>query len=549
MWGNRRRKEFRLSDLSFVSFKIGNIGPARIRVWPFWILVILVGLLLTIRLGQLTIVEGHWRRQLADENRILTLPLAAQRGIITDRNGLQLTRNSPLYRRQVPGTNPAELDFEAIDRETALLLLSNPIERVSFDVMREYPCGQACAPVLGYMAEITQSELTDKPDYRLGELVGKIGAEKAYERILRGQSGEEYLEVNANGQAVRTVGTKQPQSGNPIKLSIDAGLQQVLYEALGEQSGAVVALDPASGEILALVSKPIFNPEDVGSSLLMEGQPFFNRATSGNYAPGSTFKLVTAIAGLESGKIDENTLFEDTGELVIGEYRFGNWLYEEHGRTEGAVNIVKALARSNDIFFYHAGELVGPELLAEWAGQLGLGKTWGLTEWGEASGLVPTPGWKQTQRNERWFLGNTYHMSIGQGDVLTTPLQVAVMTAGVATGGVICPPHLLIDETRPACLQLNLNDKTRELLLAGLTGACEPGGTGSPFFDFSPKVACKTGTAQQGGEEDLPHAWFTVMAPAEDPTIVITVLVERGGQGSQVAAPIAKKGLEYWLNK
>lgn len=551
MWDNKRRhrREFLVSDLSGLTRQVEQWGALRLRIWPFRILVIVVGLILLVRLGQLTLVEGVWRRALADENRILSLPLAPQRGIITDRNGLQLTRNSPLYRRQVPGSNPVQLRFEPIDRETALTLLANPLERVSFDVIREYPCGSACAPILGYMSEITEEELADKPEYRLGSLVGKVGAERAYERTLRGQPGEEYLEVNAQGKAVRTVGTKQPQSGNPIRLSIDAGLQQVLYEAFGEMSGAAVALDPATGEILALVSAPTFNPENIALSLPASGQPFFNRATSGMYAPGSTFKLVTATAALESGKLDEHTLFEDTGELVIGAYRFGNWLYEEHGRTEGAVNVVKALARSNDIFFYHAGELVGPEVLAEWASLFGLGKTWGLTAWGEVSGLIPTPIWKLERKAERWFLGNTYHMSIGQGDVLATPLQVAVMTAGVAAGGVICPPHLLLDGTHPSCQQLNLHEKTRELLVAGMIQACEPGGTGSPFFTFTPKVACKTGTAQQGGEKDLPHAWFTVAAPAENPTIVLTVLVERGGQGSTVAAPIAKKGLEYWLKK
>jgi penicillin-binding protein 2 len=329
---------------------------------------------------------------------------------------------------------------------------------------------------------------------------------------------------------------------------MDLSLQQVLYEALGEHAGAGVALDPRTGEVLALVSKPTYDPNNISASLALENQPFFNRALSGMYAPGSTFKMITAVAALEEGEIDAGSRFQDTGELVVGEYRFGNWLFDEHGRTEGEVDVVKAIARSNDIFFYQIGSLVGAEKMADWARLFGFGGNWNLTAWGAGSGLVPDPEWKLATKRERWYLGNTYHMAIGQGDVLATPLQVAVMTAAIARGGVVCAPRFeRVEDQFSGCAQLNLDTDTIGLIQAGMTQACQPGGTGAPFFDFSPQVACKTGTAQQGGEEDLPHAWFTLYAPATNPEIVVTVLVEQGGQGSQVAAPVAKKALEYWF--
>ena len=546
MWGNKRGGW--LSDMTPQLWPHRYSG-SRVRVWPLTVFVIGVGLLLIFRLAQLTLIEGKWRRTLADENRIFTLPLMAQRGILTDRNGIPLTRNVPLYRRQVPGTNPAEFKYEPVDRETALTLLTDPNEKVSFDVGRQYPCGEACAPVIGYVSEVTGDDLQDHQEYRVGELVGKIGAEKAMERLLRGQPGEEYLEINARGKAVRSVGIKQPQSGNTVKTTIDVGLQQVLYQAFEGKSGAAVAIVPQTGEILALVSSPTYDPEHLRLSLTKPGLPFFNRALGGTYAPGSTFKIVTAMAALEEKTITTTTLFEDTGEINVGGSRFGNWLYDEHGRTEGAVDVTKALTRSNDIFFYHAGESVGPEKMGEWAANIGYGKLWNLSAWGETAGLVPTPAWKLASRGERWYLGNTYHMAIGQGDVLATPLQVTVMTGAIAARGVVCPPRFVIGESPIACQQLNLHDQTIDTIISGMIGACQPGGTGVPFFKFSPQVACKTGTAQQGGEKDLPHAWFTVFAPADNPTIALTVLVENGGQGSEVAAPIAKKGIEYWLSK
>jgi len=277
--------------------------------------------------------------------------------------------------------------------------------------------------------------------------------------------------------------------------------------------------------------------------------PFFNRPLGGVYPPGSVFKMVTAVAGLEEGVIDATSLIRDSGEIRIGDYRYGNWYYDDYGRTEGEIDIVRALRRSNDIFFYRLGEMVGAEALASWARILGYESTGGLEYLGAVAGTIPDPLWKERVKGERWFLGNTYHMAIGQGDVLVSPMQVNRMTAALAARGVMCPPLLRQSEVgRQSCEQLNLSEETLELVIEGMRQTCESGGTAFPLFGFEPVLACKTGTAQQGGLDHLPHAWFTVFAPLHDPQIAITVLVEEGGQGSEVAAPVAREGLEYFFH-
>jgi penicillin-binding protein 2 len=262
------------------------------------------------------------------------------------------------------------------------------------------------------------------------------------------------------------------------------------------------------------------------------------------------FKVVTATAGLEEGKIDESTIIEDTGEIVIDEYRYGNWLFDDLGRTDGQLNVVKAIKRSNDIYFYKVGEYVGPDKLADWARLFGYEDDAGLGDLGAVTGLIPDPEWKEKYKGEKWFLGNTYHMSIGQGDVLVAPIQVNRMMGAIAAKGSLCDPKLVMSDVGgDSCTQMNLDIGTIDLITEGLKEACRPGGTASVFNSFYPEVACKTGTAEHTSKEDLPHAWFTVFAPAGAPEIVLTVMVENAGQGSTEAAPIAKKALEYWFSR
>ena len=351
---------------------------------------------------------------------------------------------------------------------------------------------------------------------------------------------------------VRELGHQEPEAGTDIKLTIDAGLQQVGFAAMDGKKGAVVVSNPKTGEILAMASSPAFDPGHVQAN-----SEFFNRAIGGIYPPGSTFKMVTTVAALESGKAGRSFTYNDTGSINVGRFAYTNWFFTQYGRTEGEVGWEKALARSVDTFFYKVGELTGPETLAMWAEKFGMGTKTGIDLPGEVAGLIPTPDWKWKTKNEQWFLGNTYHMAIGQGDVLVTPLQVNLMTNVIAANGKKCAPYL--NEQMSKCVNVQISPEVLDIVRRGMIGACSEGGTAFPFFDWNqqmpngksqyPKVACKTGTAEyvQNSGRIGSHAWFTVFAPAEDPTISVTVLVEGGGEGSRAAAPIARKILAKYF--
>jgi penicillin-binding protein 2 len=285
-----------------------------------------------------------------------------------------------------------------------------------------------------------------------------------------------------------------------------------------------------------------------------------NRAIGGTYPPGSTFKLVVAAAGLENKIIDRNFTIQDTGVLNVGSFSFSNWYFTQYGRTDGEVNIVKGIQRSNDIFFYKLAELVGVGKLSQFAEKFGLGKKLGIDLAGELSGVVPTREWKKAIIGENWYLGDTYHYGIGQGFLLTTPLQVNYWTQIIANGGVGYKPHLLKNQKPVISSQKFLSNETVSLIREGMIEACSPGGVAWPLFEFKVQnsklkvdrkisIACKTGTAQHGGEKTLPHAWITLFAPSDNPEIIVTVLSESSGEGSNVAAPIAKKILEEWFGR
>lgn len=526
-----------------------TLQPRFGRLGIFWVLLTLLVVLLA-RLFELQVVQGAYHRQRADENRVITHRLAAARGIVTDRNGVVLVQNVPSYKRLTADVPVTAGQFEPISREEALSLVVGSDQLVFFDIYRDYLFGRAAAPVLGYVGEVGADDLGDA-SYVVGDLTGKAGIERTFEQRLRGVAGLEFLEVTAGGVLVRSLGEDQPTAGSSMKLTIDVGLQQRLYQAMEEYAGGAVATDPETGEILALVSVPSFDPNNVSGSLAEPDQPFFNRVVSGAYPPGSVFKIITAVAGLEEGKITGETMIEDTGEIRVNDYRFGNWYFDQYGKTEGSVDLVKALQRSNDIYFYRVGEWVGPEALASWARLFGFGEVTGILLPGEVAGLVPSPAFRERYLGSRWFLGNTYHFAIGQGDLTVTPLQMNAAMAVIANGGRLCRPVLVEDEKtgERACQELGVSLGTIRLVTDGLIRACERGGTAFPFFDFSPKVACKTGTAQFGDPEGRTHAWFSVFAPAEDPEIVLTVLLEKAGEGSYKAAPVAKAALEYWFRE
>ena len=302
------------------------------------------------------------------------------------------------------------------------------------------------------------------------------------------------------------------------------------------------------GKVLGLVSSPAYDPGKVVDYLTdTENLYFLNRAISGTYPPGSVFKLVTAYAGLFEHKITAETKYEDTGEIRVGIYRYGNWYFDQYGKTEGSIDLVRALARSNDIYFYKVGEAVGVENLVKWARLFGLGQKTEIELPGETAGLVPDKLWKERKTGEQWFLGNTYHMAIGQGDLLTTPLQIARMTLGVVSGR-LCQVSILKDKA-PTCRDLGLKTEDIATVRQGMAQVCASGGTAFPFFNFDPPVLCKTGTAQHSGqknEEDKPHAWITVAYPGENPEMILTVMLEAAGEGSAEAGPVAKAILEEW---
>lgn len=547
--GNKQEPNDRLWQ-RYGQLVAGDKEKSRVRVWPFLAMVIVVMVVLSGRVFQLTVVEGTYHRERSDGNRFLSVRLGAERGILFDRNGVPLVHNVPAYKRQVQGTTLKQGLFEPITREVALAYGHDQGQRVYFDVRRVYDCGRPCAGVIGYINEIDAGELENMGSgYVMGDLVGKAGLERVYEWELRGRPGSEVVEVDARGQMVRLISEETSKPGQDLKLTLDMELQKYIYDLMEGMIGSVVVQKPQTGEVLALVSWPSFNPADVAGSLAEPHQPFYNRALQAAYPPGSVFKMVPSIAALEEGRVTANTMIEDTGVIMIDEFRFGNWLWLEHGRTDGMVDVVKALQRSNDIYYYRVGGMLGAEKIAEWARIFGFGEAWSISGLRSVSGVVPDPRWKERTRGERWFLGNTYHYAIGQGDLTVTPLQVNVMIGALANDGVLCPPILLEREVgQDSCRQLNLQADYLKLVHEGMVKACEPGGTGAPFFDIGGEVACKTGTAQHEART-LPHAWFTLYAPADNPELAVTVMMERAGQGSEVAGPVAREIWEWWKER
>jgi len=561
----------------------------------FFLLILFIAVLgiLSIRLVHLQIINGSYYRELSDSNRIRTQAIHAPRGIIFDRNGTPLVFN-------VPGFRKKEKDRTIlISREKALGLIAQGEQGLEVDELRNYPYGEVLSHTLGYIGQISQIELGEKDfsNYHGGDLIGKMGIEKEYEHSLTGIDGKRLFEVNSNGKEIRTLGSTDPMPGQNITLTIDMNLQKAAFNAMKSVVKGAVVVTNKQGEVLALVSKPSFDPNlftldetyktpsDAAyrsiSTILSDSnnQPLLNRAIGGVYPPGSTFKLITASSGLEDKLIDENYKVEDTGIFSVGAFSFANWYFTQYGKTEGAVNVVKAIQRSNDIFFYKLAELIGVDKLSEMAKKFGLGSKLGIDLDGEEAGTVPTSSWKKEYIKEPWYLGDTYHYGIGQGYLLTTPLQVNMWTSVIANGGILYEPHLLKNQSAKIKNQNFLSSKTVDLIRQGMIESCSTGGVAWPLFEFKIQnskfkidgknflevpestssgsmkgyrqvtIACKTGTAQHGGEQTLPHSWITLFAPAYDPQVIVTVLSESSGEGSNIAGPIAKKILEEWFSK
>lgn len=573
------------------------------------------------RLFDLTVIHGREYRHLSDNNRTRSLVRHAPRGILLDRTGTPLVANIAQYRLLKPceAGGIAECVSYLSQEEGDKLMHGGGLpagEYVEVDYLRKYIYGDALAHVVGYIGELSSEELASDyyktRNYGLGDRVGRMGAEEVYNERLRGRDGRELVEIDSSGKILRTLGRVEELPGENIYLSLDAGLSKAAAQAFpAGEKGAVIVAKPQTGEILAMYSSPGFSPDafTLGMSTAQyqaittnPDLPMFNRAVGGAYPPGSTFKILTSIAGIEEGVITKTTTVEDNGVITIGPFSFPNWYFLQYGKTDGIVDVVKALQRSNDIFFYKAGEWIGITKLAEWARKVGIGKPLGIELSGETGGLMPDPAWKKQRfnseedkrlRNDEWYLGDTYHVAIGQGYLLTTPLAVNTWTNIVANGGYLCRPTIgKITNSRAErenCKNLGLKKETLDLVYKGMERACATEGTGWPLFNFqvrkttstdtvqsaSPSaqppglhvpIGCKTGTAEFGHPKDQTHAWFTAFAPLPDvyipddikatenyvdgqPEISVTVLVEGAGEGSSVAAPIAKKIFEEWFSR
>lgn len=531
--------------------------------WLWRPLCVAAFLVLLAGLVRVQVLQGNYFRGLSDGNRVRRVPIHAPRGIIYDRNGVALVANLPSYRLKTC-PDVGQCDTSLISKAQAIAMQAeglSPGQSLELDSTRSYPYGPAAAQLIGYVSQISADELAKRPGYSAGDVVGRGGLEEEYKSVLRGEDGEEIVEVDALGNKLRTLATVWPVPGKDVATTIDIRLQQVVYEQMKGRQGAVVVTDPTSGEILAIASSPSFDPnvftdfssdsswrqERINEILTGKSQPLFDRAISGTYPPGSTFKVVTATAGLETGKIREDTLITDPGILVVGEYKFPNWLFLRGGGTQGILDVVAAIQKSNDIFFYRVGEWVGVDDLGQWALKFGLASRLGIDLPGEAPGSFPTKEWR-ARFAKSWYLGDTYHLAIGQGDLLVTPLQVNQWTSVIANGGKLCRPHVL-SGSGDLCKSIGISEKTLDLVQRGMVAACSPGGTAWPLFDFKVPVACKTGTAEFGDPKNRTHAWLTGYAPAIEPEVAVTVLVESGGEGSDVAAPIVKKILEAWFSR
>lgn len=537
---------------------------------PFFLksLLILVFVVISGRIIEVSLIKGSYFETLARTNRVRKIPIFAPRGGVFDRNMVSLAKNETAAK------------IASFEEGKAVSFKDQPSPLNEDDVAvpvykRVYPEGELGAHVVGFLGEADREEVEKKgcPDniFNLGDNVGRLGAELAFDCLLRGKNGEELVEVDTKGRKVRVLGRKEGISGTDLVLSIDQKLERRAAAAFAGKRGAIVAIAPQTGEVLALVSSPSFDLNKISQDYrkLVENpdKPLFNRAIGGAYPPGSTFKIAAAAAALEEGVIDENFRFTDPGVMKLGAEEFTNWLFTKRGATEGEIDIVRAIVRSTDTFFYKLGEMVGEDKLAFWAKKFGLGARTEIEISGETSGLVPNSDWKERVKGERWFLGNTYNMSIGQGDVTASPLQIAMMTSVIANNGSLCKPTVLRVGSEKGkvgnCDNIGLSQKTLDIIRRGMAGACSQGGTAWPLFDFKVKdphlpndapareiqVACKTGTAEFGHPEHKTHAWLTAYAPApaDNPEIVVTALVEEGGEGSDVAAPIVREVLEEWF--
>jgi penicillin-binding protein 2 len=594
-----------------------EIFNRRLRIVSILVFVIISALI--IRLWFLQIVNGHLYRTQSENNRIHLQKVQPFRGTITDRKGTLLVDNRPSFdlyiipediqdRKQfltglkfLIDINPEQIS-DKLDKTSNLysfrsILIKKDITRdelaaiethlfnlpglyVQPSLQRSYLFGNLASHVIGYLGEINQNELKSGkyPENSAGDLIGKSGVEGKWHNYLNGMAGGKQIEVDAAGRKLQDLSIKPPVPGMNIILTIDKDLQSLAEESLKDKKGAIVALDPNNGEILAMASSPAIDPNMfIGGIQKTEWQkmisgsdsPMQNRAVSAQYPPGSLFKIVMALAGLEEGAIDPDELLTCSGSYTLGNHTYQCWKDGGHG----GVNFQRAITESCDVYFYKIGIRLGIDKIARYAKMCGLGQKTGFELGNEAEGLIPTSEWKLKRFGVPWQLGETVSSSIGQSYVLATPIHMARLISAVFNGGKLYQPKIVryignegddVYRFTPTLTgELAVRRENLELLKKALISVVnEPQGTGARARIQGIKVAGKTGTAQvislekaknlgsndEALDDFQDHSWFVAIAPAENPKIALAVLIEHGGHGSSGSAPIARDLIKKYLN-
>ena len=577
-------------------------------------------LLLFIRLWHLQVIRGNEFMRLSENNRIRIRENPADRGMLLDRKGRLLAHNRPSFEvylipedlkknpevlmkvgemlnmtqnkirnklqslKKRPPFKPVKIKSDIDWNELALLEFNRvhlPGLIVDVRPRRAYHYDDLASHLIGYLGEVDENDLRQSKDspYRLGAFIGKYGVECQWETDLRGVDGGRQIEVDALGREIKPLRSVDPFPGNNLILTIDLDLQQVAEEAFQDKRGALIAMDPKTGKILAMVSKPSFDPalfarnispEEWRSLIENPHHPLQNKGIQGQYPPGSVFKIVTAIAGLESGVITPDTQLTCTGTYPYGNRDFRCWKEGGHG----TLSLHRAIVESCDIFFYQVGLKVGVDRIAHYASELGLGRPTGIYLPHEKQGIVPSSSWKKKRSGVPWYSGETLSLAVGQGYLNTTPLQLVNLISAVSNNGIFYLPQVVerveniygtvLKAYRPVEIgRANISENTFRIIHDALSGVVnEPRGTGWVCALKGVKVAGKTGTAQvitmaqnfrKGDMDRMPlkyrdHAWFVAYAPCENPQIAIAILVEHGGFGAAAAAPIAKKVIEKYFS-
>lgn len=579
----------------------------------FWWIIIAALTILGARVFYLNVIKGSYYQEVAQGNRIRSIAIKAPRGKIMDRFGDVLVNNIPSVDLViVPADLPPDKNeekrittdlagifnineeeiigkIESVDKASVSPLLLK--ENISQDelliftershefpgvatektAVRDYASGLIFSHILGYVGKIEKKELDEKPGYFLTDYIGKQGIEKSHEENLKGLNGAIQAEVDSFGNVKKELGIINPVEGDNLILSIDSGLQKKIFDELGSilektetKTAAAVAINPKNGEVLALVSLPGFDNnlftngisgQDYSTIINDPDKPLFNRVISGEYPPGSTLKPAIAVAGLSEGVITGQISINDTGAINIGNYHFGDW------RVHGTVDVRKAIAESCDVFFYSVGggygniQGLGMSRMKKYENLFGLGEKTGIDIPGEKNGFIPDEKWKLERFGEKWFTGNSYHASIGQGYITTTPLQLANYIAAIANGGTLYKPYLVsqikknngeIKDNNPTIVNKDfVSPDILKIVQEGMRQTITSG-TAQSLNDLPVAVAGKTGTAQFGSE-DKTHAWFVSYAPFENPEIVMVILVEGGGEGHSSAVPVTKNVYQWYF--